>query len=65
MTTGPHPEHDGCAHDLLLPVAFAVGGMLEAWMGDGRWFGLMWAFLTFISGVAIGTNFPRKPKKGT
>jgi hypothetical protein len=65
MTGASHHEHDGCSHDLLLPIAFAGGGMLEAWIGDGRWFGLMWAFLTFISGVAIGAYFQRKPKKGT
>ena len=46
----------------ILPVAFAVAGVLNGWIGEGRWHGLEASLLTLVSGMWIGAAIAKKEK---
>lgn len=48
--------------DMIFPVAFAGGSLLSGYMG-GQWFGVWWAFLGILSGVAIGAHLTKSEEK--
>jgi hypothetical protein len=47
------------AIDWVLPVAFAAGGGLSAWIGYPRWYGVTYWFLTLLSGFVLGAQLRR------
>jgi len=46
--------------DMALPLIFGATGLLSGWIGEGRWNGLAWAFITLASGMALGSYIDRK-----